>query len=259
MKKTKKENRKSDFMVLIVVVIGIVISLLIFGPYLFPEKDENPVEETTETNQQESFVEVTTMIYPNEETKVAEDEKETLDVFTSNEVNERETEITENGNESESKVASYSEFQDFCRLTYAESGLESIEGQIAVAAVILNRQESLKFPDTFARVMNQSGAFSSVHNGEIYIMTSNPYVISYENIPDKTIEATQRALNGEDPTEALLWDEAVRLGLNPEEYAAGGALFFYNPNACSDTAIAERANIQCKVQIGNHIFYKVWG
>ena len=70
--------------------------------------------------------------------------------------------------------------------------------------------------------------------------------------------ATERALNGEDPTEQLLWEEAVRLGLDPEVYAAGGAKYFYNPNACSEAALAERANIKCKVQIGNHVFYKVW-
>lgn len=259
MKKQKKEQRKDNLMVLVVVTIGIMISLLILGPYLVPKRNENTVKETTEITQTahagaNSIVNAT-MIYPSEEAKVVEE-----DFASSNEAETTETEIEkENGTESESEATYYSEFQDFCRLTYAESGLEQIEGQIAVAAVIINRQENSKFPDTYEGVMNQSGAFSSVRNGEIYIMTSNPYVLDYEDIPDKTIEATQRALSGEDPTEELLWNEAVRLGLDPEEYAAGGALFFYNPQACSDEALAERANIKCKVQIGNHIFYKVWG
>ena len=263
MKKQKKEQRKDNLMVLVVVTIGIMISLLILGPYLVPKRNENTVKETTEITHQEfatahagaNSIVNATMIYPSEEAKVVEE-----DFASSNEAETTETEIEkENGTESESEATYYSEFQDFCRLTYAESGLEQIEGQIAVAAVILNRQGNSKFPDTFEGVMNQSGAFSSVRNGEIYKMTSNPYVLDYEDIPDKTIEATQRALSGEDPTEELLWNEAVRLGLDPEEYAAGGALFFYNPQACSDEALAERANIKCKVQIGNHIFYKVWG
>lgn len=159
----------------------------------------------------------------------------------------------------ESSKMSEEEFQNRCRMTYAEAGLELMEGQIAVQAVIINREETPEFPDSFEEVINQSGAFSSVHDGEIYIMTYNPYVLDYEDIPDITLEATQRALEGEDPTEQLLWDEAVRLGLNPEEYAAGGALYFYNPDACSEFALRERDNIKCRVRIGNHVFYKVWG
>ena len=161
----------------------------------------------------------------------------------------------------EAQVQDYSEtkeFQDRCRLTYAESGLEDEIGQVAVAATIIHRQYSPEFraDGDFYQVMNNG--FSSVRNGEIYIMTSNPYVLYYEDVPERTIRATERALNGEDPTEQLLWEEAVRLGLDPEVYAAGGAKYFYNPNVCSEAALAERANIKCKVQIGNHVFYKVW-
>ena len=161
----------------------------------------------------------------------------------------------------EAQVQDYSEtkeFQDRCRLTYAESGLEDEIGQVAVAATIIHRQYSPEFraDGDFYNVMNNG--FSSVRNGEIYIMTRNPYVLYYEDVPERTIRATERALNGEDPTEQLLWEEAVRLGLDPEVYAAGGAKYFYNPNVCSEAALAERANIKCKVQIGNHVFYKVW-
>jgi len=148
------------------------------------------------------------------------------------------------------------EFQDRCRINFAESGNQSLEGQIAVAATILNREQSSSFPDTFYGVINQSGQFSTVTDGEIY---AYGYKVYYKNIPDETIEAVERALNGEDPTEQLLWDEAVRLGLDPEIYAAGGALFFYNPYACGEEGRAARECIKVKVRIEDHIFYKVWG
>lgn len=149
------------------------------------------------------------------------------------------------------------EFQDRCRMTFAESGLEEIEGQIAVAAVIINRQQSTEFPETFEDVINQDAQFASVVDGEIYIKCQEPYVLDYKDVPEETIKATQRALEGEDPTEELLWARAIELGLDPEIYAAGGALYFYNPNACTDEALAARANIPCTVKIGNHVFYKV--
>ena len=154
------------------------------------------------------------------------------------------------------KIERNEEFRDRCRINFAESGNQSLEGQIAVAATILNREQSSLFPDTFYDVINQSGQFSTVRRGEIY---ANGYVVLYEDIPDRTIEAVEHALNGEDPTEQLLWDEAVRLGLDPEKYAAGGALFFYNPYACGEEELAARECIKVKVCIGDHIFFKVWG
>lgn len=145
------------------------------------------------------------------------------------------------------------EFLDFCMITFAESGAESVEGQIAVAAVIINRQEDTAFPDTFYGVINQPNQFSPVQNGKIY-----SEIDSYEELPDKTIEAVERALQGEDPTEQLLREEAIRLGLDPEKYAEGGALYFYNPNRCNWQQLAAREQIKVKVKIGNHVFYKVW-
>ena len=160
--------------------------------------------------------------------------------------------------ESETEVQSLYddiEFQDRCRIAYAESGVESSKGQIAVVAVILNREESNILPDSFYGVIQQKWQFSSVKDGEIYNCGE---VVDYENIPQRTINAVERALSGEDPTEKLLWEEAERLGYDPEKYAKGGALFFYNPDYCSDAALEERARIKVKVRIGDHIFFKVW-
>ena len=106
------------------------------------------------------------------------------------------------------------------RLVYAEARGESYKGQVAVAAVVLNRVSSASFPNTISGVIYQSGAFSCVSNGSI------------NNSPDATaIRAARDALNGWDPT--------------------GGCLYYYNPKATSDQWIRTRT---VKTVIGNHRF-----
>ena len=106
------------------------------------------------------------------------------------------------------------------KLVYAEARGESYKGQVAVAAVVLNRVASASFPNTISGVIYQSGAFSCVSNGAI------------NNTPDSTaIRAALDALNGWDPT--------------------GGCLYYYNPRATGDRWIRTRT---VKTVIGNHSF-----
>ena len=106
------------------------------------------------------------------------------------------------------------------RLVYAEARGESYKGQVAVAAVVLNRVASASFPNTISGVIYQSGAFSCVSNGSI------------NNTPDSSaIRAALDALNGWDPT--------------------GGCLYYYNPRATDDRWIRTRT---VKTVIGNHSF-----
>lgn len=261
MKKNKK-NRKFNFNVINAVILGVLISLSLTLPFM-KGKQDNPQstevaltsEFSIESEGENHIINVIGKPATVENIGSVEPEAEVEEPVEAEPEQEPEVEqqVQEAQDYSETK-----EFQDRCRLTYAESGLEDEIGQVAVAATIIHRQYSPEFraDGDFYNVMNNG--FSSVRNGEIYIMTSNPYVLYYEDVPERTIRATERALNGEDPTEQLLWEEAVRLGLDPEVYAAGGAKYFYNPNVCSEAALAERANIKCKVQIGNHVFYKVW-
>ena len=102
----------------------------------------------------------------------------------------------------------------------------------------------------------QRGQFASTKNGHIYACGKT---VDFSKVPDMTKEAARRALNGEDPTENWLRKEAKRLGLNSENYASGGALYFYSPKFTNSSELAARSNIKCKVQKGGHIFYKVWG
>ncbi len=106
------------------------------------------------------------------------------------------------------------------KLVYAEARGETYKGQVAVAAVVLNRVASASFPNTISGVIYQAGAFSCVSNGAI------------NNTPDSTaIRAALDALNGWDPT--------------------GGCLYYYNPKATGDKWIRTRT---VKTVIGNHSF-----
>lgn len=106
------------------------------------------------------------------------------------------------------------------RLVYAEARGESYKGQVAVAAVVLNRVASPSFPNTISGVVYQSGAFTCVSNGSI------------NNTPDaNAIRAARDALNGWDPT--------------------GGCLYYYNPRKTNDQWIRTRT---VKTVIGNHRF-----
>ena len=106
------------------------------------------------------------------------------------------------------------------KLVHAEARGETYKGQVAVAAVVLNRVSSSSFPNTVSGVIYQSGAFSSVSNGFINCT------------PDSScVRAALDAINGWDPT--------------------GGCLYFYNAKTAEDKWIFSR-----KVQtvIGNHSF-----
>ena len=106
------------------------------------------------------------------------------------------------------------------KLVYAEARGETYKGQVAVAAVVLNRVKSASFPNTISGVIYQSGAFSCVSNGSI------------NQAPDSTaIRAARDAMNGWDPT--------------------GGCLYYYNPRATQDAWIRTRT---VKTVIGNHQF-----
>lgn len=151
------------------------------------------------------------------------------------------------------------ELNTFYMLVFAEDGIENEEAQVAVAATIINRVLSNDFSDDFKGVINQSGAFSSVRNGKIYIMTNDPYEATIDMVSESTKRAVQRALEGEDPTEEALKEEARKLGLDEEFYAGDGALYFYNAEACGPEELKARENIQVEVSLGLHSFYKVWG
>ena len=111
------------------------------------------------------------------------------------------------------------------RIIYAESGGESITGQIAVGNVILNRVKSSQFPDTVEGVIfdrKDAVQFEPVGNGRIYQTPSA-----------QSVEAAKRALDGEN--------------------VIGSALYFYAPALSQGTWI--NANCTYQQTIGCHRFY----
>ncbi len=106
------------------------------------------------------------------------------------------------------------------KCVYAEARGESYTGQVAVAAVILNRVKSSKFPNTIAGVIYQPYAFTSVADGQINLT------------PNQTaINAAQDALNG--------WDPSY------------GSLYYYNAKTATSSWIFSRKTV---TTIGNHVF-----
>lgn len=103
---------------------------------------------------------------------------------------------------------------------HAEARGEPYVGQVAVAAVVLNRVKSSSFPNTIAGVIYQPWAFTAVTDGQI----------NYE--PDSTAyNAARDAMNGWDPTY--------------------GCLFYYNPAIATSKWIYSR---QVVTTIGDHVF-----
>ncbi|MDQ0255685.1 LysM repeat protein [Evansella vedderi] len=111
------------------------------------------------------------------------------------------------------------------RMIYAEARGESLQGQIAVGAVILNRVKSNLFPNTVRDVI-----FEKSH-GHYQFTPAGTGSIHNANPTDMQMEAARRAMSGEDPT--------------------NGSLFFYNPAKTNDQWVRSRT---VSTTIGNHVF-----
>jgi len=105
---------------------------------------------------------------------------------------------------------------------HGEARGEPYVGQVAVAAVILNRVKDPNFPKTVSGVIFQPLAFTAVADGQIWLT------------PDATSQkAVRDALNGWDPT--------------------GGCIYYFNPATATSKWIWSRPQVKT---IGAHIFCK---
>lgn len=106
------------------------------------------------------------------------------------------------------------------RCVYGESRGEPYVGQVAVAAVVLNRVKSSSFPNTISGVIYQPYAFTCVADGQLYME------------PDQSAyNAAKDALNGWDPT--------------------NGCIYYYNPATATSAWIWSRPIM---LKIGRHNF-----
>ncbi|GLX68544.1 spore cortex-lytic enzyme [Paenibacillus glycanilyticus] len=115
---------------------------------------------------------------------------------------------------------SESDLKIMANAVYGESRGEPYEGQVAVAAVILNRVKSPSFPNTVSGVIFQPLAFTAVADGQIWL-TPN----------ESARKAVQDAINGWDPT--------------------GGCTYYFNPETATSKWIWSRPQVKT---IGKHIF-----
>ncbi|WP_415782912.1 spore cortex-lytic enzyme [Bacillus manliponensis] len=117
---------------------------------------------------------------------------------------------------------SQNDIQLMANAVYGEARGEPYIGQVAVAAVIINRVASASFPNTVSGVIFEPRAFTAVADGQIYLT------------PNETAKkAVIDALNGWDPT--------------------GEALYYFNPDTATSGWIWSRPQIK---KIGKHIFCK---
>ena len=106
------------------------------------------------------------------------------------------------------------------RVVSGEARGETYEGQVAVAAVILNRVRHTSFPNSVAGVVYQPGAFDAVADGQVN-----------GAVPVSCMQAARDAMSGWDPT--------------------GGAIYYYNPVTATNKWIKARPIVAV---IGKHVF-----
>lgn len=116
------------------------------------------------------------------------------------------------------------DIQIMARAVNGEARGEPYEGQVAVAAVILNRVKNPSFPNSVSGVIYQPGAFTAVADGQINVPIAENSTV---------YKACQDAMNGWDPT--------------------GGAIYYFNPDTATNAWIWSRPLIK---KIGKHRFCK---
>lgn len=108
------------------------------------------------------------------------------------------------------------------KLITGEARGESYEGQVAVAAVVINRVKDSRFPNSIKDVIYQKNAFSVVNDGSINMQYT-----------ESAYKAAQEALYGQDPTNE--------------------AIYFWNPDIATCQWIR---TLDPYMRIGNHVFAK---
>ena len=134
---------------------------------------------------------------------------------------EKALKITLTGKSSRSKnTVSSANLDLLAKCVYAEARGEPYTGQVAIAAVVLNRVKSSSFPNTVSGVIYQKNAFTCVSDGQINL---TPNASAYS--------AAKDALNGWDPS--------------------SGAIYYFNPSTATSSWIW---SLKVELKIGKHSF-----
>ncbi|SMB86841.1 N-acetylmuramoyl-L-alanine amidase [Desulfonispora thiosulfatigenes DSM 11270] len=116
--------------------------------------------------------------------------------------------------------ATAEEIDLLARAVYSEARGEPYSGQVAIAAVILNRVKSPEFPNTIKGVIFQPWAFTAINDGQFWL---TPNATAYKAVRD--------ALNGYDPSKK--------------------AIFYWNPVTATNKWVWTRP---IHLQLGKHVF-----
>lgn len=113
-----------------------------------------------------------------------------------------------------------SDIQLMVHVVNGEARGEPFKGQVAVAAVILNRMKAPQFPHSIPAIIYSPGAFTCVSDGQV-------------NLPPhpSALKAVEAAIHGWDPSH--------------------GALYYFDPATATNPWIWSQPEI---LQIGHHIF-----
>lgn len=120
------------------------------------------------------------------------------------------------------------EMMCLAQAVYFESRGEPLDGQLAVARVIINRAESDLFPDDYCSVVTQRSQFSFVRGGRI-------------PAPNRSSDAWERAIAIARIAHRDLWDSQV-----------DDALYFHATHVRPRWA----GRMTARATIRNHIFYR---
>ena len=118
--------------------------------------------------------------------------------------------------------SSSSDMYLLAKCVHAEARGEPYTGQVAVAAVILNRVRNSSFPNSISGVIYQPYAFTCVADGQINLEPD-----------EQSKRAARDAMNGWDPT--------------------NGCIYYYNPSTATSAWIWSRPIM---LKIGRHNFCK---
>lgn len=138
-------------------------------------------------------------------------------------------------------------------VAFAEAGVESDLGQTLVINVAINNMQKQGYSNLIEEFTTE-GRYSSVINGEVYNCGE---LVSIDDVPQNVKEAVDKAFEY-DYSEEMLMQQAESLGITDPKYWENGAIYFYNPEYCSDSQNELRENVKVKFQYGNHVFYRYW-
>lgn len=138
-------------------------------------------------------------------------------------------------------------------LAFGEAGVESDLGQTLVINVAINNMKEKGY-ENLIEEFTKEGRYSSVIDGKVYNCGE---VVTINDIPQSVKNAVDAAFEY-DYSEEMLKQEAEKLGITNPRYWEDGALYFYNPEFCSDFQNKLRENVKVKFECGDHMFYRYW-